>query len=704
MGVDIRTGGKEGERVFAPEDGYIYRIKTSYSGYGKGLYLQGNSGRLYVFGHLSTYNWDIGTYLQKNQIASKRYFQDLYPDKNEFPVKKGDFLARTGQTGAGAPHLHFEIRDRDGYPINPMKFPIGFKDNSAPAFEALWLTYLDDNSLFEDGRREKLLIPVKTGKGKTYIINDTIAVTGRIAIKAAISDYLAAGSFNVGPANVKLFIDDTLYHEVDYSRISYDEDPYSILDKDSDPAKAESFRRVYNLYRKSDSRFSGYSSDFDKEGTFSAEISGLHGVRIEATDPFGNSSSLTFAFYYIHDDYILSPFNKADFSDSLIHFQFADIAENQPFDSVIVYHPGTDSLPVRVFPTVEYTKSGLDLRGNFSQWTRYQLRFYSGSIARPPYEFSTAPITPGGLAVVASHQFLVIDGGALVTAEVVEPGINWLMAEINTDVESETLFYRKTGEKRFTLYFKPPGGCSHINSIITRGPVGYRPDTLMADMHVITAGRSSTVELREGLELDFDSGTLFGDAILSIRDTTMPEPRSGRFISGPFVLSPQPYDFANWAELKSDISGSEFPLKTGLYVFDEKKGWLWAGGDVDEKTGILRSKLGGTGVIAVITDTIAPAIANLNIPDRGSVKISHPEITFSLSDELSDIEDDRNFDVTIDDTWLSPEYDPERKTFRSKTYWRLTPGSHTLRITITDRCGNMTSETREFRVRAKPGP
>ncbi len=55
MGLDFKTWGREGYRVFAIEDGWISRIKTSPFGYGKALYLQLDDGRLVVYAHLSRF-------------------------------------------------------------------------------------------------------------------------------------------------------------------------------------------------------------------------------------------------------------------------------------------------------------------------------------------------------------------------------------------------------------------------------------------------------------------------------------------------------------------------------------------------------------------------------------------------------------------------------------------------------------------------
>src|SRR3970040_2183821 len=50
-GVDIRTGGVIGEPVFSPVDGYVWRVRMNYEGYGKALYVRGPDERIYVFAH-----------------------------------------------------------------------------------------------------------------------------------------------------------------------------------------------------------------------------------------------------------------------------------------------------------------------------------------------------------------------------------------------------------------------------------------------------------------------------------------------------------------------------------------------------------------------------------------------------------------------------------------------------------------------------
>lgn len=705
MGVDIRTGGREGAPVYAPEDGYVSRIKTSYTGYGKALYIRGKSGRQYVFGHLKTYNWDIGTYLQKKQVADERYYQDMYPAKDELMIKKGQLVARSGQTGTGAPHLHFEVRDVNDRPTHPLLYDIDFTDKTPPAFEAVWLTYLDSVSLFDNGRREVKLV-ARPGRDKSrYIIVDTLMVTGRFAVKAAVSDFRGRGSFTLAPSRVSLRIDGRLYHEIEYRRLDYAENHYSMLDKDPDPVKKEQYKRVYNLYRRPGNLLSNYRYEVDGDGSFTAAENGYHTVIIEAEDPFGNISDLEFVFYYSTASDILDVFNRAIISDSVITMPLVVDTLRAPFDSVVLAHVNgaDDTLPIPLMPEITYENFQITLRGGFQAWPHYIMSFYTEGRAYPTCAVSVKQLIPAGQTVLDSSRTRIVDGGLLVTVWTADDAVNWLQAEILADFGRDRRFYTKTGPNRFSLYYHVPETLDSIASIISRGPVGFRPDTLEVALFRMAADADAAVSLLPGISLVAEVGDLFDDILVTIRDTVTAQPRTGYVVSGPFVLDPGMYPFADWATLESDVTSSPDAARCGLYVWRDAKGWLWAGGELDNAAGMLRSDIGGGGVVAVIADTTAPSLSKFSIGDDERIKISRPEIRFTVDDELSGIENDRNFRITIDDKWVSPEYDIESKTMKIKPHWRLSPGRHTLKIDVTDRCGNTTTATRTFRVRSAAG-
>ncbi|QIK58884.1 M23 family metallopeptidase [Dysgonomonas sp. HDW5A] len=111
-GIDIKTQGVEGKPVYSIADGYISRIGVSPSGYGLVLYIDHPNGQTSVYGHLSSYNVRISEYVKQEQYKQESFRIDVKLSPYQIPVKKGDLVAYTGNTGgSGGPHLHFEIRE-----------------------------------------------------------------------------------------------------------------------------------------------------------------------------------------------------------------------------------------------------------------------------------------------------------------------------------------------------------------------------------------------------------------------------------------------------------------------------------------------------------------------------------------------------------------------------------------------------------------
>jgi hypothetical protein len=193
-GLDFTTGGVKGRPVVAGLDGEIVRVRASGVGYGRSLYLQARDGRLLVYGHLDAFDEPLASYVAAAQESSGQYEQDLWPAPGALRVRAGQRLAWTGDSGAGGPHFHLEIRRAD-MAYNPARAGLDWPDALAPVVSAVWLEPLDDASWVE-----RSPAPRRVTLGARV---DTVVVLGRLRAvldawdPAASGDAMAAWSTEV---------------------------------------------------------------------------------------------------------------------------------------------------------------------------------------------------------------------------------------------------------------------------------------------------------------------------------------------------------------------------------------------------------------------------------------------------------------------------------------------------------------------------
>jgi hypothetical protein len=118
-GLDLKTGGSVGMKVYAAQSGYISRVSITSNGFGNMITISHPGGYQTIYGHLLKFAPAIQEYVRKRQYRTETWQQSIYFGPREFPVKKGDFIAYSGNSGSsGGPHLHFEVRSPQGIPMN----------------------------------------------------------------------------------------------------------------------------------------------------------------------------------------------------------------------------------------------------------------------------------------------------------------------------------------------------------------------------------------------------------------------------------------------------------------------------------------------------------------------------------------------------------------------------------------------------------
>lgn len=207
-GLDIRTGGREGLPVHAAADGYVSRIAVFTGGYGNVIFLKHPNGTTTVYGHLSVLNDTLGTYLKQAQYQKQTFEIDLRPGPNQFPVKKGDVIALSGNTGgSGGPHLHFEIRDDRDNLINPLLYNFSeLRDEVTPYFERIALRTLTPASRLNGEYTRQTFAPVRRADG-SYGLNQPVTATGLLGLEILAYDKTNGSPYRNGVNCIEVKLD-----------------------------------------------------------------------------------------------------------------------------------------------------------------------------------------------------------------------------------------------------------------------------------------------------------------------------------------------------------------------------------------------------------------------------------------------------------------------------------------------------------------
>ena len=136
--------------------------------------------------------------MQNILYETKNNFIDYNLTKNELKFNKGDIIGYTGDTGSlSGPHLHFEIRNVKGKPINPLNNYFSISDTLRPIAHSLAFIPLDNSCLINGIQDYVLFDLIKTNDYK-YVLLDTVSVIGNFGLAVNVKDKINDQNFNYG--------------------------------------------------------------------------------------------------------------------------------------------------------------------------------------------------------------------------------------------------------------------------------------------------------------------------------------------------------------------------------------------------------------------------------------------------------------------------------------------------------------------------
>ena len=687
-GIDISTNGVSGYKVFSVRDGYVYRIRITPNGYGKMMYVKHKDGYYSTYAHLLTFSDTVNAAARQEQYRKGTFAIDLTLDSTKIPVKKGDIIAYTGESGFGPPHLHFEIRDENQNPINPMLCKnYEIQDNIPPRIQRVMVTPLSFNSNVENAPRTKMMSRFP-GKNHRYRIPQTIRVHGMIGFSVDASDRKEGTYSKAGVHKMELYLDDSLIYAMHLDRVPADETKEIDLHYDF-PTLLRGWGKFQKLYIDKGNSLPFYDQQPVGTGIINTDAfnEGEHEYRIVCKDIHDNSTEITGKLLANHqpalqisqvgDDEITLVGNALESVEKCYLFGRKNTSPDW------IQH----TLPKGRFENAENKKLLLPVRTKDYDVIKIMAESKWGSRSAPMFYFNKKPQgTPREIHLSTDIfndyvQFTLSATGVFTSP----PTLTVQEGEAQQTVHLDAIdLYKYYG------VFVPSPTYAGLRIVHTNAEINGKPSSTSDsfDLYSIPTDRSTSFTVFNNiLTISFDSAAVYKPLNMEISSDVINN-------SNVYILEPEDV-LLNKGIKVSVKAGDNAELDHRALYFRANGGWTFQTSTLDKGGNTFSTMLTRTlGELTIFRDEQPPMFERLHTSaQRGIANVS-----FRYHDNLSGVDPDE-IKMYVDDKLVIPEIDGEHNRVWYKGEEHLSKGKHSLRVTMSDRMKNESEVSRVLTVK-----
>jgi hypothetical protein len=291
-GIDIRTNSTENLAVQAIADGFVSRVKIDNSGFGNAIFITHANGYTSLYAHLNKFFPALERAVRATQYQTKTWKCDLVFLPHQFPVKKGSFIAYSGNTGHSAgPHLHLEIRDtKTDNPLNGLLFFNKINDHKNPIIKQLAI-YDGEKSIYE---QKPQLIAATLNGTQTILANSHLKIQmNKVFFGVQAADLMELSKGILGIFEMRLYVNDKPAFAWQLNDISYKITRYMNAHADYKTMKQD--KKWIQLCRQlPNDKLPIYKSLDNGNGVVDLSDGSIKNIRMEVYDVKGNKAIIKF--------------------------------------------------------------------------------------------------------------------------------------------------------------------------------------------------------------------------------------------------------------------------------------------------------------------------------------------------------------------------------------------------------------------------